>query len=55
MFNKPSELSAQQKAERNRAKTRQFKMNVLDPYLRDKDGKHDITKIPGFSFGKDTE
>ena len=54
MFNKPSELSAQQKAERSRAKTRQFRMNVLDPYL-DEEGKHDVTKIPGFKFGKRTE
>ena len=33
MFNKPNELSAQQKAERGRAKTRSFKMEKLDPYL----------------------
>ena len=55
MANKPNELSAQQKAERGRAITRQFKMKVLDPYLRGKDKKHDITKIPGFGFGKGTE
>ena len=54
MANKPNELSAQQKAERGRAKTRSFKMNNLDPYLN-KEGKHDITKIPGFKFGKETE
>ena len=33
MANKPSELSAQQKAERSRAKTRSFKMQKFDPYL----------------------
>ena len=54
MFNKPNELSAQQKAERGRAKTRSFKMEKLDPYL-DKEGKHDVTKIPGFKFGRGTE
>ena len=54
MANKPNVLSAQQKAERGRAKTRSFKMNTLDPYLN-KEGKHDITKIPGFKFGKETE
>ena len=54
MANKPNELSAQQKAERGRAKTRSFKMNTLDPYL-DKEGKHDVTKIPGFKYGKGTE
>jgi hypothetical protein len=54
MANKPSELSAQQKAERSRAKTRSFKMQKFDPYLN-KEGKHDITKIPGFKFGKETE
>ena len=54
MANKPNELSAQQKAERSRAKTRSFKMDILDPYLN-KEGKHDITKIPGFKFGKETE
>lgn len=54
MANKPSELSAQQKAERGRAKTRSFKMQKLDPYLN-KEGKHDVTKIPGFQFGRGTE
>ena len=54
MANKPNELSAQQKAERSRAETRQFRMKVLDPYLN-KESKHDITKIPGFKFGRGTE
>lgn len=52
MANKPNQLSAQQKAERDRAKTRQFKMKVLDPYLS---GKIDATKVPGFKFGRGTE
>jgi hypothetical protein len=55
MANKPTELSAQQKIERQRAITRQFKIKKLDPYFQGKDGKHDITKIPGFQFGRGTE
>lgn len=55
MANKPVELSAQQKAERQRAITREFKMKKLDPYLQGKGGKHDVTKIRGFEFGKGTE
>ena len=54
MANKPSELSAQQKAERGRAKTRSFKMQKLDPYIN-KEGKHDVSKVPGFQFGRGTE
>ena len=55
MASKPNQLSAQQKAERQRAVTREFKMRKLDPYLQGKDGKHDITKIRGFQFGRGTE
>ncbi len=55
MANKPNQLSTQQKAERQRAITREFKMKALDPYLQGKGGKHDITKIRGFKFGRGTE
>ena len=55
MANKPNELTPQQKAERQRAVTREFKMKTFDPYLQGKDGKHDITKIRGFQFGRGTE
>lgn len=55
MATKPAKLTAQQKVERQRSVTRQFKMKTVDPYLRGKDKKHDITKIRGFQFGRGTE
>lgn len=55
MANKPAGLSTQQKAERQRAVSRKFKTKKFDPYLQGKDGKHDITKIRGFQFGRGTE